>query len=219
MSKAVRVCDALDERYGKKRRDGCEPLLDRLVRTVLSQNTSASNCNEAFANLRERFFSWEEVRNAPQQDIADAIRCGGLANLKAPRIKKILERIQEDRGSLELEWLADLEPSAAREYLEGLEGVGRKTSACVLMFGLNMPVMPVDTHVYRVSKRLGLIGDVGADRAHDLLQEMVPADRIYSFHVNMVQHGREVCRAVKARCDICSLTAECDDLEKRIETG
>jgi len=215
MTKAVRVCKALDERYGKKRWDGYEPILDCLVWTVLSQNTSASNCNEAFARLRERFCSWQEVKDAAWQDIADAIRPGGLANLKAPRIKNILEQVKRDTGKLDLDWIADLPAQQARDYLEGFDGVGRKTAACVLMFGLGKPVMPVDTHVHRISKRLGLIGDVAPDAAHDILQRIVPPERIYSCHVNMVVHGREVCGAARPRCEECNLTIECDYFAER----
>ena len=129
---------------------------------------------------------------------------------KAPRIKRILEEIHAQRGDLSLEWLADVDDDGALDYLLAFDGVGRKTAACTLMFALGRPVMPVDTHVHRIAERLGLIGKVSADRAHDLLGEITPPERVYSFHVNMVAHGRETCRAPNPLCGECVLNKECD---------
>lgn len=210
MRKVARICDALDERHGKKQWAERGPVLDELVRTVLSQNTTAKNCSEAFRVLKERFPTWEEARDARWQDIAEAIRSGGLANRKAPRIKAVLSQISERRNRLDLEWIADKADSEALDYLTAFDGVGRKTAACVLMFALGRPVLPVDTHVHRVAARLGLIGKVDADKAHDLLQEIVPPERIYSFHVNMVLHGRQVCHARGPECRRCVLRGDCD---------
>lgn len=209
MSKLARVCDALDARYGRREWTGGRPVLDELIYTILSQNTTSANCDKAFARLRERFPVWEAVVAAHAQEIADAIRPGGLANRKAPRIKAVLEQAYAQHGDLDLKWIADVSDAEAMDYLLALDGVGRKTAACVLMFGLGRPVLPVDTHVHRVSERLGLIGRVNADRAHDLLAGMVPQERVYSFHVNTVAHGRQVCRARSPRCDICVIREEC----------
>jgi len=221
MGKTERICDLLEAAYGEPRisptgRDrrsrsiGSAPL-DELVLTVLSQNTTAGNCRQAFASLRERFPTWEDVRTADVREIAEAIYSGGLSEIKARRIKAVLQQIYEERGSLDLAWLACVSTEEAQGYLRRFPGVGPKTAACVLLFVLGRPVLPVDTHVYRVSKRLGLIGPkVSVEQAHAILQEMVPEGRVYSFHVNMVRHGREVCVARVPKCSICALREECD---------
>ncbi len=180
-----------------------------MILTILSQNTNAANYNESFARLRGLWPSWERLKDAPCEEIAEAIRPGGLANLKAPRIKRILIDIHRRQGTLDLEWLAGVPLSEALDYLMGFQGVGRKTAACVMMFALNAPVMPVDTHVHRISTRLGLIGKMSADDAHDALLKIIPPEDIYSLHVNMVAHGRQVCRAARPRCEICVLKEEC----------
>lgn len=210
MSKITRIRETLEEHYGRPQWAGREKVLDELILTILSQNTAARNCREAFARLRERFPTWEDVRLAPVSEIADAIRPGGLANTKSPRIRMILGAIRDRHGSLDLEWLADVPDSEAMEFLMGFRGVGRKTAACTLMFALNRPILPVDTHVHRVAMRLGLIPKVDADTAHDLLQEVVPPEDVYSFHVNMVSHGREICHARGPECPMCPLKCECD---------
>ena len=210
MSRIERVCDGLGGCYGLREWEFTRPVLDELIYTILSQNTSAKNCDEAFRELSERFAGWEAVMSAPAEQIAAAIRVGGLANRKAPRIKQILEEIFERQGNLDLEWIARTPDAEAVRYLLGFDGVGRKTAACVLMFGLGRPVLPVDTHVHRVAMRLGLIGNVSADAAHDLLGEMVPRERVYSFHVSMVTHGRQVCHARGPECARCAIREDCD---------
>lgn len=219
MSWIERICDGLDGCYGRREWERGKPVLDELIYTILSQNTSAKNCDEAFRELSERFPTWADVMAARTEDIAEAIRTGGLANRKAPRIKLILERVFERQGNLDLEWIADAPESEALGYLLEFDGVGRKTAACVLMFGLGRPVLPVDTHVHRVAMRLGLIGSVSADAAHDLLSEIVPRDRVYSFHVNMVAHGRRVCHARGPECPKCVLREECDYFAEPSRTG
>jgi endonuclease-3 len=209
MSNIARVCELLDRCHCRKQWAGGDPVLDELIRTILSQNTTARNCNEAFRELSERFGSWDGVRQAAEEDIADAIRAGGLANRKAPRIKRILEEIHERQGNLDLEWIADAPDSEALHYLLAFDGVGRKTAACVLLFALGRPVMPVDTHVHRIASRLGLIGKASADEAHDLLQRLVPPDDVYSFHMNAVAHGRQTCHAQRPDCANCVLKEEC----------
>lgn len=213
-----RICDGLDACYGRKVWSQGKPVLDELIYTILSQNTSASNCDQAFSTLTQRFGAWEAVMAAPVEEIASAIRSGGLANIKAPRIKRIVEQIDESQGNLDLQWIADTPNTEALDYLLGFDGVGRKTAACVLMFSLGRPVLPVDTHVHRIAMRLGIIGNVSADTAHDLLQEMVVSiehpepveEPIYSFHINMVTHGRQICHARGPECPRCCIKELCE---------
>ena len=186
------------------------PVIDEVVATVLSQHTSDTNSERAFAQLKERFPSWGQVAAAPAGQVADAIRCGGLADQKAPRIQQILAAIFERDGCLDLGRLYDLDDAAARAYLESLPGVGPKTAACVLTFAMGRAAFPGDTHVHRVSLRLGwLPAKTAADKAHRLLGQMVPADIRYDLHVAMIGHGRTVCRAQRPRCGACVLNDLC----------
>lgn len=215
-----RVCALLEEAYGRPEFDPVVGPLDELVLTILSQNTSAVNCRRAFANLRERFKSWDEVRRADTREIEDAIRIGGLAGVKAGRIKKLLEKIKGLRGRLELDFLGDMPDKDARAFLMQFDGVGIKTASCVLMFSLGRPVFPVDTHVHRVARRLGLIGpSVSAEAAHKILQAMVPAVLVYSLHVNLVRHGRQVCKARNPTCDLCVLLSVCPWGQSHLASG
>ena len=210
MSVITTVCDLLDEYHGEKQWSNGRPILDELIYTILSQNTSAANSDRAYESLVNRFETWQAVAGSPVEDIASAIKSGGLANIKAPRIKNILLQIGErQHGDTNLDWLAELTDKEAVDYLLGFEGVGRKTAACVLMFSLGRPALPVDTHVHRVAMRLGLIEKVSADAAHDLLAQIVPAERVYSFHINMVAHGRQVCHARGPKCSQCVLDRIC----------
>jgi endonuclease-3 len=209
----------LESDYGRPEFEERTPVIDELILTILSQNTTAKNCDEAFRKLSERFPTWEDVRTANVEDIADAIRPGGLANRKAPRIKRILEEVHERQGNLDLDWIAERPESEAIEYMLGFDGVGRKTAACVLMFGLGRPVMPVDTHVHRVATRLGLIGKMSADAAHDALQALVPSEQVYACHVNLVTHGRRVCHARNPECGRCVLRTECRYFAEQSRVG
>lgn len=186
------------------------PVIDEVVATVLSQHTSDTNSERAFAQLKEVFPSWEQVAAAPAGMVADAIRRGGIADQKARRIQQILAAIAEHEGRLDLGRLRDLDDAAARTYLESLPGVGPKTAACVLTFAMGRAAFPVDTHVHRVATRLGwLPPKTTADRAHRLLEPMVPADIRYDLHVAMIGHGRAVCRAQQPRCGACVLNDLC----------
>lgn len=218
MSIQTHINKLLNEHYGEKTRRESLPVIDELILTILSQNTSASNCNLAFERLKNRYPTWEEVRQANANDIAEAIKPGGLSNIKAPRIKRILEQIKQRHRELDLNWLNTLSDSEALDYLLGFDGVGRKTAACVLMFAMGRPALPVDTHVQRVAERLGLVGHVDADKAHDLLQAMIPPKEVYSFHVNMIAHGREVCKAANPRCSQCLLSKECKYFAERSQS-
>jgi endonuclease III len=186
------------------------PVLDEVVATVLSQHTSDVNSERAFARLKERFPSWEQVADAPAGEVADAIRCGGIADQKARRIKQILAAVGEREGRVDLDRLHDLDDAAAEAYLLSLPGVGPKTAACVLVFSMGRAAFPVDTHVHRVATRLGWIpAKTTADAAHRLLAPQVPPGIRYDLHVAMITHGRTVCRAQRPRCGICVLREEC----------
>lgn len=211
-TKTAWVCDRLDEAYGPLTWRSHGDPLGALVLTILSQHTSDRNSERAYDTLRRRFPSWEDVRDAPAGEVADAIRCGGLADAKAPRIQTVLREIsQRTGGAPSLDFLRETPTEEAKEYLRSFHGVGPKTAACVLMFALVRPVLPVDTHVFRVSHRLGLIEKrLGEARAHDALASLVPAERVYAFHVHMIRHGRRVCTAQRPRCSVCALRACCD---------
>ncbi len=186
------------------------PALDEVIATVLSQHTSDINSERAFARLKQIFPNWEQVADAPTEDVADAIRSGGIADQKARRIKQILAAIEEREGRVSLDRLAELEDAAATAYLESLPGVGPKTAACVLVFSLGRPAFPVDTHVHRIAIRLGWIpAKTTADSAHRLLAQIVPAPIRYNLHIALVTHGRTVCRAQRPRCDQCVLRDLC----------
>jgi endonuclease III len=184
--------------------------LSELVAVVLSQHTSDVNSERAFDSLRARYPDWESVRQAPTPAVADAIRSGGLAVIKAARIQRILTQIREARGDLSLDFLAALSLDEARAFLRGLDGVGPKSAACVLLFSLDKPAMPVDTHVHRVAGRLGLIPrGTTAEAAHEQLEQMVPPDEVYRFHVNLIWHGRRICKAPRPRCAACPVNGLC----------
>ena len=210
-SKIARVVALLDEVYGPHQNHPSGDPLDGLVGTILSQHTSDVNSHRAHQRLRERFPTWQAVLDAPEEALADAIRVGGLARLKARRIQEVLARVVAEHGGFDLGFLADLPLDEARAWLTALPGVGPKTAACVLMFDLDRPALPVDTHVHRVSRRLGLIGPrVSADAAHAILEAQLPPEQVYAFHVSMIAHGRRICRAPVPKCGLCPLTELCD---------
>lgn len=186
-----------------------------LVLTVLSQNTSDANSGRAFVRLLERFPSWDAVIDAPPGELIAAIQPGGLAPTKAPRIQSALRDVRERAGGFDLSFLARMPLEEARAWLRGIHGVGPKTVACVLMFSLGMPAMPVDTHVFRVAMRLGLIpGRAGkaamtAENAHALLEAVVPPEDFYAFHIGLIRHGRRTCAALRPRCPACVLVDLC----------
>ncbi len=197
--------------YGDKRwRKHAEPI-DELVATVLSQHTNDVNRDRAFRQLKRRFPNWEQVLHAPTRSIAAAIKPAGLSNQKAPRIKAILQRIAEaNEGKLSLNFLAEMPVSEAMNWLKRLPGVGPKTAACVLLFSFGKPVFPVDTHIYRISKRLGWLDEkVSEARANELLDKVVPDEIKYRLHLNMIAHGRKICKPQNPRCDECVLKHLC----------
>jgi endonuclease III len=187
------------------------PVTDEIIATVLSQHTSDINSERAFAQLKDVFPSWEQVAAAPVGQVADAIRCGGIADQKASRIQRILAAIEDREGRINLDRLYDLDDAAVAAYLESLPGVGPKTAACVLTFALGRAAFPVDTHVHRVAIRLGWIpAKATADQAHRLLGPRVPPDIRYDLHLALITHGRQVCRAQRPRCEHCVLRDLCD---------
>ena len=202
---------ALLKTYGEPERAPMDAVSE-LVCTILSQNTNDNNRDRAYTALRARFPTWEQVRDAPTKHVVAAIRPAGLANQKGPRIQKVLRRIAElNPGQpLNIDFLAELPVEEARQWLLSLDGVGPKTAAIVLLFSLNRPAFPVDTHVHRVTTRLGLIPDgTSAEKAHTLLEALVPPEWYFSFHINVITHGRTVCRARKPRCPACPLQKHC----------
>ena len=204
------VIRLLRQEYGLPQWQSQRDPLSELIRTILSQNTSDVNSHRAFDNLVSTFGTWDRVAGASIDEIAAAIACGGLSRIKAPRIKAILEVILNSQGSLDMGFLGQLPLPEARAWLQALPGVGPKTAACVLLFSLGMPALPVDTHVYRVCRRLGLIDPkVSLVRAHQLLERLIPAEAIYQFHINVLAHGRRVCRAQRPQCSECILLEGC----------
>lgn len=214
MSDIAQVVSLLIKAYGYHE---CQPNnrpLDELIKTILSQNTSDTNSGRAFDSLRSSFPSWEEVINAPEGRIADSIKVGGLNQIKSKRIKQVLAEIKRKRGKLDLDFLDGLSIDEARDWLKQLPGVGDKTANCVLLFASCRPALPVDTHIFRVSKRLGLIGfKANVDQAHTVLQSLVPQDSVYQFHILMIEHGRRTCKAQRPRCTECVLGKICPSYE------
>mgnify|MGYP006278542451 CR=1 FL=1 len=181
-----------------------------LVATILSQNTSDTNSGAAFRKLRERFGSWDEVADARSDAIARAIRSAGLSRQKAPRIRKILRAIREERGEVSLEFLRGWGADAAYGYLVAHDGVGPKTALCVLLFALDMPVFPVDTHIERITRRLGWLDDATpAARAHETLTPAISPGNRRDLHLLLITHGRRICRARNPRCGECCLLDVC----------
>lgn len=217
VTKYEQVANLLQEAYGYPQWRPFLSPLDELVSCILSQSTSDLNRDKGFEALKARFPDWEAVRDALLQDVIDTIRPAGLANQKGPRIQEVLRRISDDRdGDLSIDFLAEMPLEAARAWLTSLNGVGPKTAAIVLLFAFGRPAFPVDTHVHRLSKRLGFIGPtVSAEKAHRIMEAIVPPADYYPFHLNLIRHGREVCLARYPRCEICPLQALCDDYRSR----
>lgn len=201
---------ALARQYGDLEwRPSIDPLSE-LVLTILSQHTSDTNRDRAFEAMKRRFPTWGEALDAPTYDLAEAIKPGGLSNIKAPRIQSVLRSIWEERKSFDLDFLLEMPVEDAKVWLGRFKGVGPKTAACVLMFACGMPVLPVDTHVFRVSARLGLINNrTNADKAHDVLEAILEPEQRYPFHIYMITHGRQVCKAQRPLCELCVVREWC----------
>jgi endonuclease-3 len=208
---ALEVHRRLFDAYGEPTWRNPLPPVDELVSTILSQNTNDLNRDRAFESLRERFPAWEAVRDAPPDAVIEAIRIAGIANQKGPRIQGALQAITKERGEIELDFLRELPPEQVREWLLKLKGVGPKTAAIVMQFSLDMPAFPVDTHIHRISGRIGLRPEkAGAVKTHHILAELFPPATYYAAHLNLIRHGREVCKAPRPRCEVCVLSDLCD---------
>jgi endonuclease-3 len=184
--------------------------LEELILTILSQNTSDVNRDRAYTAMRRRYPSWGELAAARPRDLLVAIRPGGLANTKAPRILAVLREIRRREGGFDLSWMGDAPDQEVVDYLISLPGVGPKTASCVLAFSLGRPAIPVDTHVHRVATRLGLLPPrTPAGRAHRILADLIPPAMRISMHVGLIRHGRAICKAGRPLCEDCPLQELC----------
>ena len=214
-NRAVKIHEKLLEAFGQPIWRDPLPAIDELVSTILSQNTNDVNRDRGFHALRAKLPTWEAVRDTNAEDVINAIRPAGLANQKGPRIQQVLRAITEERGSLNLDFLADLPVEEARAWLIKFNGVGPKTAAIVLCFSLNMPAFPVDTHIYRVSGRTGLRPEkMTVEQAHPFLESVFPPETYYAAHLNLIRLGREVCGARKPNCPNCPIITLCDFKDK-----
>jgi endonuclease III len=209
-AQALSVHQRLIEFYGYPEWRNPMPPLDELVSTILSQNTNDTNRDRAYQTLRQRLPTWEAVRDADPQAVIDAIRPAGLANQKGPRIQAVLREITAERGRLDLGFLAELTADEASQWLMKFKGVGPKTTAIVLQFSLQKPAFPVDTHIYRVTGRLGLRPPrMNVEQAHIYLSQLFPPETYYAAHLNLIRLGREICQARRPNCPACPLKEVC----------
>lgn len=208
--KILPIAKLLRKRFGHRRfAKGPDPV-GELIRTILSQNTSDRNSNRAYDNLREHFRNWEGLRRARLSAIKREIKIAGLANIKAPRIRNALDEIERRCGSLNLNFLSGLDTKAGYKFLRSIKGIGPKTAACALLFSFGKAIMPVDTHIFRVTKRLGILGEKATrEEAQEYFSAAVPKNLIYEFHLNIISHGREICVARNPKCPICNLKGLC----------
>ena len=213
--RALQIHKTLLEAFGEPIWRNPLPAIDELVSTILSQNTNDVNRDSAFDALRAKFPTWEAVRDAKEKDVIEAIKPAGLANQKGPRIQQVLKEITKERGSLDLSFLKGLSVEDARNWLTKFNGVGPKTAAIVLCFSLDMPAFPVDTHVYRVTGRIGLRPEkMTVEQAHPHLESVFPPETYYAAHLNIIRLGREVCNARKPLCPKCPVRNLCDFKDK-----
>lgn len=218
--RALKIHERLLEFYGEPIWRNPLPAIDELVSTILSQNTNDINRDRGFNALRAKFGTWEEVRDAQTTDVVNAIRPAGLANQKGPRIQQVLRSITEERGSLDLAFLENLTVDEARAWLTRFNGVGPKTAAIVLCFSLNKPAFPVDTHIYRVTGRIGLRPEkMTVEQAHPHLESLFPPETYYAAHLNIIRLGREICQARRPRCEVCPILKLCDFGKQRLAIG
>lgn len=214
-TRAIQIHETLLKVFGEPIWRNPLPAIDELVSTILSQNTNDVNRDRAFEALRAKFPSWEAVRDAKEKDVIEAIKPAGLANQKGPRIQQVLKAITAERGALDLQFLADMPIEDARNWLTKFNGVGPKTAAIVLCFSLGRPAFPVDTHVYRVTGRIGLRPEkMTVEQAHPHLESIFPPETYYAAHLNIIRLGREVCNARKPLCPQCPIKDLCDYKEK-----
>ncbi len=205
------IIQNLERAYGVPHNERASDPLDMLIAIILSQATSDTNSHRTFAALKKRFPTWEKALRARTETIADTIRAGGLANQKALVIKAVLRQLKDEHGTLDLNFLHDLSAEDAVKYLSQFRGIGPKTIACTLLFACRKDVFPLDTHIFRILRRVGLIPQKCTDtRAHQIMNELVPRGKFYSFHVNLVRHGRTLCRPRDPLCEKCPIIEYCD---------
>jgi len=208
--KVKKVIQILEDLYGVPEAERIDPV-DLLVATILSQNTTDKNSLKAFGNLKSSYLDYESLLSAPEAQIEEKIRMGGLAEMKSNRIKAALEKIKADAGSIDLGFIGEMDLREARDYLLSLRGVGPKTAAVVLMFAFHKATMPVDTHVFRVSKRIGLVPEnSNIKEAQAVLEKKTPLDKYISLHINLIRHGRLICKARNPIHSDCALRDICD---------
>jgi len=214
-ARLVQVQDRLRHRFGTPTWHVKLPAVDELVCTILSQNTNDINRDKAFQALKERYPNWEAVRDADPAELRSVIRIAGLANQKGPNIQAALRDITEERGEIDLDWLREKDPEEARKWLVKLRGVGPKTAAIVMVFALGMPAFPVDTHIYRVTGRIGLRPrDLDISKTHAYMEQIADPDDFGSLHLNLINLGREICQARKPKCPICPIIDLCQYEDK-----
>ena len=209
-AKYHQIAPLLEETYGRKhwkRHDG----MDELISCILSQSTTDANRDRGFHALKEAYPTWEEVHHAPEDELIETIRPAGLANSKGPYIQASLDAIFEARGEYNIDFIEAMPVDEAKDWLQNLKGVGPKTAAIVLCFGYNRPAFPVDTHVHRLGKRIGLLPPkISANKAHEHMEEIVPDDEFYAFHLQLIYHGRAICNARNPKCETCPIKQHCD---------
>jgi endonuclease III len=207
----IRKVDArLCKIYGEPRGRGRDPV-SQLIITMLSQATTDTQTARSFETLRRRFPTWEQVRDAPVSEIAKQIKASGLSKQKAPRLKAALRYITRERGKIELNFLRRMPEDQAYRWLRHMKGVGSKTASIVLLFAFQKPLFPVDTHIHRITRRLGWVPqNASAEKAHEILQPLIPDQAHYRLHVNLIRLGREICIARAPRCEVCPLTDLCE---------
>ena len=212
-----KILARLRRAYGRRRWKCWGKGVDVLVGTILSQNTSDTNSAAGYRQLRRRFRSWNQVADAPVEEVERHIRVSGLSKQKAPRILAILRQIKSDRGKIDLQFLRDVDEQTAYEYLTKFKGVGPKTANCVMLFAFGHAVFPVDTHIHRIARRLKLIGPrATAEQAHDLLKPMIAPKNRYEMHVLLIEHGRKTCRAINPKCERCVMLDLCPYGKQRV---
>jgi endonuclease-3 len=220
-AKTARIAGLLETHLGTPRQDHhLPPPLSMLIATILSQNTSDKNSHRAYKELRRRFPTWRSVAEANPSALRAAIRVGGMANQKAPRIQKMLRRLRDEFGRYSLDALWTMSDDDVLRRLTEFEGVGVKTAACVLLFSLGRDVFPVDTHVHRLCNRLGLVRDCPTpEKTYEAMRGLIPRGKAYSLHTNMIRFGRMTCRSVSPACERCPLFEECTSPDKRRGKG
>jgi endonuclease III len=217
-AKYAPIAQILRDIYGEITWTEGQPPMDELVSCILSQNTNDANRDKGFNALKKRYPTWEDVVAAPTDELIDTIRPAGLANQKAPRIQAALRTIYDERGEYNIDFLRDLPLDEAKAWLTRMKGIGPKTAAIVLCFAFGLPAFPVDTHVNRVSKRIGFVPEkMNIDKVHDMMESIVPDDDHYAFHIYLIRHGRDTCTARTAFCERCPLTLHCDYYQQRVK--